>query len=332
MDATQFLEFLTARTIPYKFPNGVPLAKIKGDARQHPDWENRQLLDSVIGTLQNYLHIERDEESRIKTGLRQLVRTTNGELILVGARGPSLIDRIRNLNSSGVEIINQNLSNGRTPLTLDRVKIEEPIEERLEAYVGVVPSDDHPTALHYLVNQQSQFDWFDHLDFLPFEGNPFSNQGGETVKIFNHRTQTLELSTGEKMEFAQKFPFVLIERGGTYNPPLLILRKNTKNEWESASLSTIEDKRRGRIFVSECAKIVPLRWSRINQTLTLPKFLILPPTIMRAVCISSMNLPTPSTTEFYEGSPIESLVYGGIDEQIMGQLSRVLWHGGDLNE
>ena len=54
MDATQFLEFLTARTIPYKFPNGVPLAKIKGDARQHPDWENLQELEAVIGTLQNY--------------------------------------------------------------------------------------------------------------------------------------------------------------------------------------------------------------------------------------------------------------------------------------
>ena len=142
----------------------------------------------------------------------------------------------------------------------------------------------------------------------------------------------MQTATPERIDFAREFRYVLIERGGTYNPPLLILRKNTKNEWESASLSTLEDKRRGRMFVNESANIVPLRWNRIEQTLTLPKFLILPPTIMRAVCISSMNLPTPSTTEFCEGSPIESLVYGGIDEQIMGQLSRVLWHGGDLNE
>jgi hypothetical protein len=330
MNATEYLEFLTARTIPYKFPNGVPIETVRKGSRSNTEWDFKT-LENVLANLQNYSHIERGDDMRIRASPRQLIRTTSGELILVGARGQSLIEKLKDLHDGEVTIELENSSNSKHKFCLDRVKIVEPIGEALEPYVGVIPSEEFPSALNILANLKSQSEWFDELDFLPFDGSPFTTQGGEVKKLFDVKKQTMQPANPRNMEIARQGIYVLI-KNESYSSTFTLLKKNSSGEWIGTSLSNLEDKRRARILVNEFNGVIPMRWNRENHTLTLPQYLHLPPRVMRAVCISSMKLPASSKSEFYDGFQIDSHVYEGIDERIMGQISRVLWHGGDLDD
>ena len=90
MNLDEVLERLTARINPRRFRLGVETSRIRAElAEGHAE----NSIKTGISVLADQCHID-VYPGRYKVGKRRLIRTMDDRLVLAGARGPSLIERL----------------------------------------------------------------------------------------------------------------------------------------------------------------------------------------------------------------------------------------------
>ena len=311
---TEILDHLTSR-VPQN--NGVARKQLEQELRDGPNLEANSVKE-LLRWLHVYGFIDNDGD-RITVRPRQLIRTTNDELVFTGATGPSLRDQLTAIVDGGLSELE--LGNG---MNLDRFSVPEASfnedNNALNELVGRPPST--VTAHRLMSEVQSQRDWFNGLHWtLLAHTNPYANHHGVETKQFSLSHQAMRRAGNQHcdVEFIQSGE-------GVYRAWQLV-RRAREDRWEAANLLSLDDRRRAKLYVNEINGVFPFHWE--NGSLHLPKYLFLPTDIERALHMASMLAVDYHHLSISGKRPIESRMLHGIDEDLLKLFSRAVFVGED---
>ena len=318
MNLDEVLERLTARINPRRFPLGVETSRIRAElAEGHAE----NSIKTGISVLADQCHID-VYPGRYKVGKRRLIRTMDDRLVLAGARGPSLIER---LVQHGFTCEAMQLREGNNEFTLTQISISaDDCPHGLEDLVGPVP--EQPTSLSLLAGTPSQQEWFAAVPMEPIGGNPFAVLNGEPVTFLSLDTWRFGAHSPGQLDV------YVTRRGRGYQLSTRWLqRREDHSGFEGRMLQTLDDRRRAQFRFMELNGRIPLQWSREDETLTVPAFFHLPPVLTRAISMASMRLPEYITID-ESPFPMPARRYRNITEPLMEQVTRCIWIGDEDHE
>jgi hypothetical protein len=311
---TEILYHLTSRITQN---NGVARKQLEQELRDASNLEANSVKE-LLRWLHVYGFIDNDGD-RITVRPRQLIRTTNDELVFTGATGPSLREQLTAIVDGGLSELE--LGDG---MNLDRFSVPQASFEEdnntLNELVGHPPSTI--TAHRLMSDVQSQREWFDGLHWaLLAHTNPYANHQGVETKQFSLSHQTMRRAGGQRcdVEFIQSGE-------GVYRTWRLVRRAHD-DRWEAANLLSLDDRRRAKLYVNEINGIFPFHWE--NTNLHLPKYLFLPTDIERALHVASMMAVDYHHLSISGDRPIESRILRGIDDDLLRLFSRAVFVGED---
>lgn len=311
---TEILDHLTSR-LPQN--NGVARKQLEQELRDDPNLEASSVKE-LLRWLHVYGFIDNDGD-RITVRPRQLIRTTNDELVFTGATGPSLRDQLTKIVDGGLSELE--LGDG---INLDRFSVPEASFKKdnkaLNELVGHPPSII--TAHRLMSEVQSQREWFDSLHWLPLSHtNPYANHHGVETEQFSLSHQSMKPARSQRCDVE------LIQSGMGVYLAWQLVRRTQDDRWEAANLLSLDDRRRAKLYVNEINGVFPFHWE--NGNLHLPKYLFLPTDIERALHVASMMAVEYHHLSISGKRPIESRILHGIDEDLLKLFSKAVFVGED---
>ena len=299
MNLTKVLYDLTARVIPSKFPQGVPYSTLAVEIANRHNVTGK-VAKSGLSLLSELNHIN-IEGGRVSVNPRCWVRTTDDQLVLCGARGPSLKEHLENENLITPEVLDFDQFNFEMLI----LKTNDELETKLIEKFG--PTTDYPTCYGIISKEINLNDWIDSLTWGNFTGDQYSSQHGIT-KQFDIQDQAMrEVSD-------QRLPLEMIEQGTGWFRTWRLFKKDDEG-LKAVNLETLNDSRLGKLYVNRHNKTIPFYWD--GKCLHIPKFLKLPFGVMRAIQTASMKPPMEGWISVSNQKAIKSLVYSGINEKLI---------------
>jgi len=322
-DIKELLEILTDKITPLTRPKGEVSALLKKDLKRLGSFSDSE-IDQGINWLDGWDHINYlTEEKRYQVRNRHLVKTIKGELVVSGARSSSMIESMLNKKPNGVIRTTEKSEEG---LIFEKVTVTEKAADNLQDFFGPIPEQE--TSLNIVAGIKSQSEWENKLFWRREDVSPFISINNQKLRIFSPifmQFRKIEDSPDYLNTYNEMFPINLIEKktntGLVY---LLVRRKNGKYETSQLQSYNLEESCRARYYVLQKANACPFDWNEENETLSIPKYLPLPPELNKALCCASCCFPKEEKKEI-DGREIIFEIYKNVSEKLILQIARCIW-------
>lgn len=320
---TKLLEILTDKITPLNRPNGEVSALLKKELKRLGSFSDKE-IEQGITWLDSWDHINYlMEEKRYQVRNRHLVKTMDGGLVVSGARSSQMIESMLDEESDEVILTTEKSADG---LKFDKVTVTEKAAENLQRFFGPIPEQE--TSFKIVAGIKSQVEWENKLFWRPEDVSPYISINNQKLRIFSPifmQFLKIEESLDVLETYKKLFPINLIEnKTNTGLIHVLVRIKNGKYETFQLPSYNLEELRRAKYYVLQKANSCPFDWNKENETLSLPKFLPLPPELNKALCCASCCFPREEKKEI-DGREIEFEIYKNVSEKLIHQIARCIW-------